>query len=55
MMNKLNIQLSDKDSSAHSFYLFMDEVTLATAKPMIEWVFDSNFAEERPDMLNLLI
>lgn len=55
MMNKLNIQLSDKDSSAHSFYLFMDEVTLQTTKPMIEWIFDSNFSEERPDMLNLLV
>lgn len=55
MLNKLNIQLSDKDSAAHSFYLFMDEVTLATTKPMVEWVFDSNFSEERPDMLNLII
>lgn len=55
MMNKLNIQLSDKDSSAHSFYLFMDEVTLATTKPMVEWIFDANFSEERPDMLNLLV
>lgn len=55
MMNKLNIQLSDKDASAHSFYLFMDEVTLATTKPMVEWIFDANFSEERPDMLNLLV
>lgn len=55
MMNKLNIQLSDKDSSAHSFYLFMDEVSLATTKPMVEWIFDANFSEERPDMLNLLV
>ena len=55
MMNKLNIQLSDKDQSAHSYYLFMDEVTLATTKPMVEWVFDTNFSEERPDMLNLII
>lgn len=55
MMNKLNIQLSDKDSSAHSFYLFMDEVTLATTKPMVEWIFEANFSEERPDMLNLLV
>ena len=55
MMGKLNIQLSDKDQSAHSFYLFMDEVTLATTKPMVEWIFDANFSEERPDMLNLII
>ena len=55
MMNKLNIQLSDKESTAHSFYLFMDEVSLATTKPLVEWIFEANFAEERPDMLNLLI
>ena len=55
MLNKLNIQLSDKDSSAHSFYLFMDEVTLATTKPMVEWIFEANFSEERPDLLNLII
>ena len=55
MLNKLNIQLSDKDSSQHSFYLFMDEVTLATTKPMVEWIFESNFSEERPDLLNLII
>lgn len=55
MMNKLNIQLSDKDQTAHSFYLFMDEVTLQTTKPIVEWVFDMNFSEERPQMLNLLV
>ena len=55
MLNKLNIQLSDKESSEHSFYLFMDEVTLATTKPMIEWIFDANFSEERPDLLNLIV
>ena len=55
MLNKLNIQLSDKDSAQHSFYLFMDEVTLATTKPMVEWIFESNFSEERPDLLNLII
>jgi len=54
-MNKLNIQLKDKDDSAHSYYLLMDEVTLATVKPIVEWIFDANFAEERPDLLNLII
>ena len=55
MLNKLNIQLSDKESSAHSFYLFMDEVSLQSTKPMVEWIFEANFADERPDMLNLII
>jgi ATP-dependent Clp protease protease subunit len=33
----------------------MDEVTLATTKPMVEWIFETNFNEQRPDMLNLII
>ena len=55
MMNKLNIQLKNKDDSAHSFYLLMDEISLATTKPVVEWIFEANFAEERPDLLNLII
>lgn len=56
MMNKLNIQLKDGgDDSAHSFYLLMEEVTLQSAKTLVEWIFEANFAEERPDLLNLII
>jgi ATP-dependent Clp protease protease subunit len=55
MLNKLNINLSDKDDSAHSFYLMLDEVSLQTVKPVVEWIFEANFAEQRPDMLNLII
>jgi len=56
MMNKLNIQLKDGgDDSRHSFYLLMEEISLATAKPLVEWIFEANFTEERPDLLNLII
>jgi ATP-dependent Clp protease protease subunit len=56
MMNKLNIQLKDAgDESAHSFYLLMEEITLSSAKQLVEWIFEANFAEERPDLLNLII
>lgn len=55
MMNKLNIQLNDKEDSAHSFYLFMDEVSLQSTKPVIEWIFEANFAEQKPDVLTLII
>jgi ATP-dependent Clp protease protease subunit len=56
MMNKLNIQLKDSsDESAHSFYLLMEEISLASAKQLVEWIFEANFAEERPDLLNLII
>ena len=55
MMNKLNIQLNDQESSQHSFYLLMDDISLTTVKPVVEWIFEANFAEERPDLLNLII
>lgn len=55
MMNKLNIQLKDKDDSKHSYYLLMEEISLTSVKPVIEWIFEANFTEERPDLLNLII
>jgi ATP-dependent Clp protease protease subunit len=33
----------------------MEEITTASCKQAIEWIFEANFAEERPDMLNLMI
>lgn len=54
MMEKLNLSLKD-DSSKHSFFLLMEEVTLNTAKQAVEWIFEANFAEERPEMMNLII
>lgn len=54
MMNKLNLQLKE-DSSQHSFYLLMEEISLASCKNVVEWIFEANFTEERPDLLNLII
>ena len=54
MMQKLNLQLKE-DSSKHSFFLLMEEISLASAKNVVEWIFEANFAEERPEVLNLLI
>lgn len=54
MMQKLNLQLKD-DSSKHSFFLLMEEVTMNTCKQAVEWVFDCNFQEERADLLNLIV
>lgn len=53
-MNKLNILLKE-ESSQHSFYLLMEEISLASCKAVVEWIFEANFAEERPDLLNLII
>jgi ATP-dependent Clp protease protease subunit len=54
MMQKLNLQLKE-DSSQHSFLLLMEEITLASAKTAVEWIFEANFAKERPELLNLII
>ena len=54
MMEKLNLSLKD-ESSRHSFFLLMEEVSLSTSKNAVEWIFEANFAEERPEMLNLII
>jgi ATP-dependent Clp protease protease subunit len=55
MMEKLNIQLKNGGDSKHSFYLLMEEISLASAKTVVEWIFEANFAEERPELLNLII
>ena len=33
----------------------MGEISLDSVKSVVEWVFECNFAEERPEMLNLII
>lgn len=54
MMEKLNLQLKTEQST-HAFFLLMEEVNLNSIKQAIEWVFEANFAEQRPEMLNLII
>lgn len=54
MMEKLNLSLKE-DSSRHSFFLLMEEVTLNTCKQAVEWILEANFSEETPEMLNLII
>lgn len=55
MMQKLNLQLSESGESKHSFFLMMEEISLSTVKSAVEWILEANFAEERPEMLNLII
>ncbi len=54
MMQKLNLQLKE-ETSQHSFLLLMEEISLTSAKTVVEWIFETNFAEERPELLNLII
>lgn len=56
MMQKLNLEfLTGGEKTSHGFYLLMDEISLGSVKPAIEWVLESNFSENRPELLNLLI
>ena len=54
-MQKLNLQLSDSGESKHSFFLMMEDINLQSVKQAVEWIFEANFAEERPEMLNMII
>jgi len=55
MMQKLNLQLKEEQNSKHSFFLLMEDITLESCKSAVEWIFECNFGEQRPDMLNLVI
>lgn len=33
----------------------MEDINLSICKQAVEWIFEANFAEERPELLNLLI
>jgi ATP-dependent Clp protease protease subunit len=35
--------------------LLMEDISLQSCKPIIEWIIESNFSEERPEALNLMI
>ena len=54
MMNKLNLSLKE-EASRHSFFLLMEEISLQSCKTAVEWIFEANFSEERPEMLNLIV
>lgn len=54
MMQKLNLQLKEEQQN-HSYYLLMEEITLASVKQTVEWIFECNFSEQRPELLNLII
>ena len=33
----------------------MEDISLSSAKNVVEWIFEANFAEDRPELLNLII
>jgi ATP-dependent Clp protease protease subunit len=54
MMQKLNLQLKEEQSS-HSYFLLMEEISLSSVKQTVEWIFECNFNEKKPELLNLVI
>ena len=54
MLEKLDLELKSANL-LHDYYLLMDDVSQESGKPLLEWIFDANFAEKRPEMLNLMI
>jgi ATP-dependent Clp protease protease subunit len=57
MLTALNrlLKIDDSVESRHAFFLLMEEINLETCKQTIEWIFTSNFSEERPSVLNLIV
>ena len=33
----------------------MEDISLSSSKGVVEWIFEANFADERPELLNLII
>ena len=54
MLEKLDIELKSADLD-HGYFLLMDDISQESGKPLLEWIFDANFSEKRPEMLNLMI
>jgi ATP-dependent Clp protease protease subunit len=54
MMKKLNISLGGTGSPS-PFFLLMEDISLDSCKDAISWIIEANFAEEKPESLNLMI
>lgn len=54
MLEQLDLELKSNKKD-HLYYLFMDDVSQESGKPLVEWIFDANFSEKRPEMLTLMI
>lgn len=54
MLHLLNKHLGGADEN-QAFYLLMEDISLDSAKGVIEWILQHNFSEHRPQVLNLMI
>jgi ATP-dependent Clp protease protease subunit len=56
MLNKLNLVLGgNSNPNQSSFMLLMEDISLQSCKTCIEWIIEANFAEDKPEALNLII
>lgn len=54
MFSQINSSLKG-NSEQQSFFLLMDPIDGESIRPCIEWIIESNFSEEKPEVLNLMI
>lgn len=55
MLRKINLDtLGTKDVSS-TFFLLMDDINTGNCKEAIQWIIETNFAEDRPEIMNLMI
>lgn len=50
----MNLQISEENQN-QSFFLLIGEITMENCKEIIEWILSANFAEEKPEVLNVII
>lgn len=50
-----NINKRYGDSDQQSYYVLMEEISMESCHAVINWILEANFAEKRPEVLNLFI
>lgn len=55
MLSHLNKMGFGSDKVLNSFALLMSDIDDDSAKEIIQWIIESNFSEDPPDILNLLV
>ena len=54
MFSQINKSIQG-NKEQQSFFLLMDDICNDSIRPCIEWVIDSNFSEQTPEMLNIMV
>lgn len=54
-MQDSKITIENKSQESNSFALLFDDIVDDSAKEIVQWIIEANFADDRPDILNLII